>query len=142
MGIQYNSAQTQTYISYFYDTYIGQKMWISTSFVEHPQTGVTAIFSEIGLLGGFLYYLTHLVVPFSFLRSIKKENEMNSDRNALMQGLVLCFVGYLILSTVWDVFNLELFRCGLWFCAGLVWESTKTPTQPLSTDPYRLQGTS
>lgn len=129
VGVQYGSANTQYYISYLYDSYEGRRLWKGTSFVENPQTGVTGVFSEIGLLGGGLYFIVHFAAIVHFVLMIKRDWLRNPSDLAMAQGWVLIMVGYLMLNFVWDLFGINLFRSGLWFWAGLLWNRNEREAQ-------------
>lgn len=121
VGVQYGSVHTRRYIGYMYDTYEGRRLWQGTSFVENPQTGVTGVVSEIGLLGGGLYVLVHVSAIVHFWRAIKRRRYAHASDLAMAQSWLLMTLGYLLLSFVWDVFHFDLFSSGLWLWAGLLW---------------------
>lgn len=129
VGVQYTSSHTQHYVSYLFDSYEGRRLWKGTSFIENPQTGVTGVFSEIGWLGGLLYFVVHFVAISHFAIAIKRKRFKNPPDVAAAQGWILMVLGYLILSFVWDVFRFDLFRSGLWFWAGLLWNSDDNAVQ-------------
>jgi len=112
---------TLNYLGDIYFTASGRAQVSKGSMIDAPVTLVTAIFSDLGLIGGVVYFFFYGYVVYRIRRQVYQGEYTDRFQAAFAEAFLPSVCMFLLLGLLLDIMAVMVLTFTLWFWAALVW---------------------
>ena len=119
----------------FYLTQTGEEERRGNSLLESTYSGLTAIWSEIGIIGYILFNALHWLLFFRVFRLVRQKRYTNLYQRILAEAFVPALFLFIISSFLNDLFWSDFWQVTIWVWAGFVFD----PIPEIENDGENVQ---
>ena len=137
-GIARNHPTPYTFsvLGDYYMTQSGQKSMAGGSVSQSPFSGITSIWSELGLLGFGMFFGLYMFPTFRVFKQLRA-NRYKHDRyqRVLAEGFVVYGVLFLMINVLMDLLVNDYFVLLYWVLAALAWRPVMETDNSQPSEP-------